>query len=231
MPGKIHRFDTYDLRKWQPHDVKTFVDIGANVGTVSIMARILFPEARIIAFEPCREVFEKLLFFRPWGVEVFNYALGDGKPLAFQRHSTHSGMHKFWSKDEPGFEKLMKYAPDTYYSRSKTLPDIIKSHKVEPPYILKIDCEGGERFLLKDPECKDIVRNSLQTNMELHRMAGSLDEWLAWYRDIDTHDLLVGNWDNDRKVFAYHLVEDKLPVGKWSLEVQLLRKKKPMKHI
>jgi len=53
MAGKIHYYDTYDLRKFlkiSPYCIDGLIDIGANVGSVSIMGRLLFPAARIIGF-------------------------------------------------------------------------------------------------------------------------------------------------------------------------------------
>ena len=37
---------SYDLRKFSPNEILYFVDIGSNVGTTSIMAKILNPFAK-----------------------------------------------------------------------------------------------------------------------------------------------------------------------------------------
>ncbi len=99
MAGKIHRFDCYDLRKHTGSGIKTFIDIGANVGTTSIMARILFPKARIIAIESAKTTFEKLKFFSNWFIECFQFALGDGKPVRFHDRG-HLSLNRFYTEDE-----------------------------------------------------------------------------------------------------------------------------------
>ncbi len=38
--------------------VRTIVDVGANVGSISLLAKSYFPEAAVYAFEPVREYFE-----------------------------------------------------------------------------------------------------------------------------------------------------------------------------
>jgi len=217
MGGKIHKYDTYDLRKWGPYDVATFVDIGANCGTVSIMARILFPDARIIAIEPCRETFSHLQFYMNWGVECYNFAMGDGTELSFQKGS-HSGLNQFSSSEEASYSKGLYRVP------SQTLPNIFKAFNVVPPYILKIDCEGGERFLLNDPACKDVVRGSLQTCMELHKYPGvTSQQWRDWLKDIETHQLLLPKWEKHGDKYKCGYVPVDLLPSNYS-DIQLLRK-------
>ena len=60
MAGKIWRYDCYDIRKFDPGDIDTFLDIGANCGRTSLQAKVLNPTARVISIEPCINTFEIL---------------------------------------------------------------------------------------------------------------------------------------------------------------------------
>ena len=103
MAGKILRYDCYDLRKFKVGDIHTFLDIGANIGTTSLMAQILNPTARVIALEPVKETFEvlrrNLEHVSHPKIECYNIALGDGKPMCFHRRK-YNGMHRFYSEKE-----------------------------------------------------------------------------------------------------------------------------------
>jgi len=194
MAGKIHKYDCYDLRKFGPDKIMTFVDIGANVGTTSIMARILFPRARILAFEPAPETFEKLSFFKSWFIECHQLALGDGTKLSYDK-SGHSGLSKFYSEQEKKWWKQ-----DQIMIESKTLPQIFQDHKIdiEKPYIIKMDCEGGERFILNDNNAIELVRKSVQSIFEIHiGLGGTTEQWQEWFgRFADTHELRLGQWED-----------------------------------
>lgn len=66
------------IRSFHPRDV--FFDVGANVGVYSLYAASLFPEMRIVAFEPMTENFKALLANRDMngftGVICLYYAVG-----------------------------------------------------------------------------------------------------------------------------------------------------------
>jgi hypothetical protein len=162
-------------------------------------------------------------WFQPWGVECHNMALGDGTPLRFNQSRSGSGYNYFsHSKDR-------QYEYGSYTVPSKTLSSIMEDFKVQPPYILKIDCEGGERFMLTDPGSKDIVRNSLQVVMELHRSGGPFETWMEFFKSIDTHDTFILTKEDDPDLPGHkHYVYNRCPPDQIQprqyLNVQLLRK-------
>jgi len=195
MAGRIFYFDTYDLKKFlkiSPYCIDGVLDIGANIGTVSIMSRVLLSSSRILAFEPCIENFDTLeRNLRHWGVECYNLALGDGNPMCFLKGS-HSGIHRFVRQDE---EQWIPKEPE-YWTDSMTLKQMIDTYKFDAEnYIIKVDTEGGERHLLND-ESINIVRGSVQFMAELHGgWGGSVQEWNDWFDELkDTHELRVGTW-------------------------------------
>lgn len=187
MAGKIFRFDPYDIRKYEPYDIKTIVDIGASNGTVSIMARVLQPSSRILAFEPARATFDHFQRnMQNWAVECYRLALGDGSPMYF-KPGRFRGENRFTNE---GDGEAVDSIP---------LSEIFKNYKVETttPYIVKIDCEGGEVSLLRDPGAFEILSRSTQFMIELH--PGVYDDckiWEEWIQKFGrTHNPYLVIWD------------------------------------
>ncbi len=52
--------DEYQIRDLRPHNVHTIVDIGAHVGSFTVLCHHYWPEAKIVAVEPHPESFELL---------------------------------------------------------------------------------------------------------------------------------------------------------------------------
>ena len=200
--SKIWDYDCYDLRKFKPGEIDFFLDIGANVGTVSLQAKVLLPKAKVISLEPARDTFEilerNMQQWKSTGIKLYNVALGDGSLMSFHRKGkAGSGMNRFYNQDEK--DKWRKNYE--YEIESKTIKQIFEDYKidVEKKYIIKIDCEGGERHLLQqEKDFTYYVKNSVQVMMEIHRGLGggeSYDGWNEWFKKIkDTHTLKLGTW-------------------------------------
>jgi len=208
--GKIWWYDIYDLRKFGIDDINTFIDIGANTGSVSMMAKILFSRTRIIAIEPSKETFAKMRErLRCWGkhcFECYNIALGNGENLYLNRmrpsgRQRQNGAFQFYTDKE---RKDKNIETDEDGIKSKTLRQIFDDYSIDEsqPYVMKIDCEGGERFILQDKkESLNIIRNSLQTAMEIHfKTGGSKKEWGDCLSQVsDSHNAFMGWFDSPRK--------------------------------
>jgi len=210
MAGKIHRYDCYDLRKFKSDYIRTFVDIGANVGSTAIMARILFPKARVVAFEPAPETFEKLSFFTTWQIECYQLALGDGTKLSYHKNDKNSGLSRFYNESEKKW-----WVQNQIFVDSKPLSEIFEIYKIDTtqPYIIKIDCEGGERFLLNDNKATELIRGSVQSIYEIHDgIGGTKEQWKTWFNQFkDTHELRVAQWQdkhNPNQKYVYSQVPE-----------------------
>jgi len=52
--------DEYQINDLRPHNVRTIVDIGAHVGSFTVLCHHYWPEAKIVAIEPHPDSFDLL---------------------------------------------------------------------------------------------------------------------------------------------------------------------------
>jgi FkbM family methyltransferase len=195
MAHQIFNHDTYNLRKYYPGSVDYFLDIGACVGTTSLLFRTIDPLAKVIALEPSPLEFDYMKTIAGvWGVKCYNMALGNGEQLCFEKISR--GCHRFYTEAEK------QWWPEKHYLvESKTLPALFKHFKIHGRYIIKVDCEGGERFLLEDKEAIEIIRNAVQFNLEIHyKFGGTMEQWNKWFDNFRrTHNLYIKTKEKDKR--------------------------------
>ena len=148
--------DCYRLRRFK--DLDLIVDIGANVGVFSRYARSRFPDARIIAFEPCPSTYAMLVEnLEGYRVETHQVALGDGSPVGFRIART-SGSNQSFSEargtPSASLEGLLDLAHAALGSRA----------------FVKVDCEGAERYLT-DHMSTSLLQFTQGFGMEYHLKA------------------------------------------------------------
>jgi len=194
MAHRIWRYDTYSLRKYGPKSIDHFLDIGGCVGCTSLLFKTIDPYAKISSIEPCFEDYEKLeRLGRDWGFRTYNFALGDGKPMCFERKRR--GAHKFYAEED---KQLWPVVPE-FFADSKTITEIFDFLQIGGRYIVKVDCEGGERFILNDEKSIPLIKGAIQFNIELHRLGGTLNEWSGWFDKFKTtHQLYKRNDKGER---------------------------------
>lgn len=149
--------DEYRLRPQLGKLVTTILDIGANYGFFGMFARTLFPEARIICLEPVEATYLDLrVNLQGLDIQSYQAGLGDGQPIKLQ----------------PGHDGSSTYvsAPVEEGVPSHTLPQLFKHLSIQQPEttILKIDCEGAERYIVEDPEALEILKRVGHWAMEVH---------------------------------------------------------------
>jgi len=152
--------DIYKVASLSSGELDFVVDIGANIGVFSVMMRMKHPNAKIVAVEPC---LESLYYLKKninmLNVEVLPCALGDGSKFSF------------FSRDDNLLRNVfISGEGDTYQVDSMTLGNIFHAQKLDisKNYLLKIDCEGAEKFLIGDEVAENIIKNSFQTSLEIH---------------------------------------------------------------
>jgi FkbM family methyltransferase len=156
--------DEYGLRELALDGAKpdVFYDIGANVGLVSVMARMLFPTVRIVAVEPFPETFFLLKANTAHlHIDCRQVALGDGEPLGMWRSPGVDlcNQTRALATDDPA---------DIVPIASVRLSELVGKQDREGFYIIKIDVEGAEKFLLDDPNAGAVLRGACHWVMEYH---------------------------------------------------------------
>lgn len=211
--------DVYRMNDWDNNYFDTIIDIGANVGMFILYASIRNPNAKIFAYEPCVQTYkqlEKNTFYLS-NVKCFNAALGNGSPLFFYNTGS-SGHNLFYQQNES--ELPTETTPTVSYK----LTTIFNDNKINGKYFIKIDCEGGERFLLEDKENIEIINNSHALGMEIHfppkkertkQRFKTFPTWKIW------NDWIYDNFNNTHNI-DYHNSSSRNGTGVYSLSKRKL---------
>ena len=195
--GDLVRKDTYLIQDLGANIFEYVIDIGGNCGMFTAMMKYKYPQAVNIVLEPCKTTFrhleENTCFMEK--IHIENAALGDGSDLYFY-NMEYSGMNIFHKDARKG---------DSYAVKSYKLPQIFDKYNInrDSTYFIKVDCEGGERFLLNDHETTEIVKGCGQMGMEVHFPSTkegvsnrfdefpTFDEYDNWVKEnlSDTHEV------------------------------------------
>jgi FkbM family methyltransferase len=133
-------------------DFATVVDIGANVGQFSLLARTLVPTCRIFAFEPLGRpaaVFRRL-FAGDARTCIFQVAIGGGQGPALmhvsrrQDNSSLLPIGPLQTAFAPGTDEV---AQETVTMAS--ISTLLTIDEIRPPALLKIDVQGYEAAVLE----------------------------------------------------------------------------------
>jgi FkbM family methyltransferase len=161
--------EQYDCLRGQPN-VRTIVDVGANIGTASVFLLNAYPDASVIAIEADRGNFEVLQRnLAPYGprARALHLALWHrSEMLMLDRGSFRDGGE--WSF------QVKSACNSAAEVRGVTLPQLMAEQELSSINILKVDIEGAERYVfdrtlsrclpridtlaieLHDPECRDV---------------------------------------------------------------------------
>jgi FkbM family methyltransferase len=136
-------------------NINTILDIGASNGGYATKARKIFPQAKIISFEPLPNSFNALQkkFANDKLHNAFNIVLSDvaGEMEFFE--NDYSGSSSILSMTENHIDAY----PQTAHAKriivqSKTLDEIFDTLKIESETLMKIDVQGAESMVLKGSE-------------------------------------------------------------------------------
>jgi FkbM family methyltransferase len=120
------------------------VDVGANIGQFANAAKLFFPDARVVSFEPDPETYADLQANTQalGNMVLYNFGLGDREGVrTFHRHRL-SVMSSFSAKTgETAHHRASAELP------VRRLDAVLKAD--DRPDLLKIDVEGFERHVLQ----------------------------------------------------------------------------------
>ncbi len=156
-------------------EVRTIVDVGANVGASGLFWKARYPEARLLCFEPVTENFallsENLAGYA--STECYNEGLGSADAQLELIASPGAGNQGGWSLYQRG-QKGAEARQRVTIRRSGARLAELAVHSID---ILKVDTEGHEREILLGLEPGILERTGYITG-ELH---GERDfELLDW---------------------------------------------------
>jgi len=146
----------------------TIIDAGANIGMVTLYYKVLYPKAKILAFEPSPETFEILKDNVENNnlndITIFNTAISDNNS------STMEFFHHGSVQGNTGSSVIK----DIVLSKSKKIGRIqVKNSKLsryitQPVDMLKLDIEGMESEVIHDLITSNKVDLVLESILEFH---------------------------------------------------------------
>lgn len=151
--------------------IAAFLDIGANVGMVSLAVRDREPQIPIVAVEPHPITFHTLEKNCKGSRIICDHcALGTG-PVALEPGRS-SLSHSYFPPPDG--------APALTHIPVKTLPELILHHDLPVEGLsIKIDIEGAEACMVGDSASEAILAKVPILAMELHHNTAYLIEWLV----------------------------------------------------
>jgi FkbM family methyltransferase len=139
-----------------------FIDIGGGIGEFSQAIVEISPNTHVFIYEPFIDGYNKIrdMFHGFQNVSVFNEAFGNGFCLYLKKMPR-------WDQNMFVEKKISK---DDVKVVSRDLKFIIDDNKIDigEQCGLKMDCEGGEWYLLDDPNSVDLLKKFSYIAIEVH---------------------------------------------------------------
>ena len=147
-------------------DLRTIVDIGANMGTFAVYAAGLCPQARILCVEPEMNNFSRLTeHLRLNGLSDRVTAL----PIAV---CGRAGTRRLALRDSPVHSLVAAQSDERFMDvPCTTLPDLLRDNGLPHVDLLKINCEGMEYEILGSLAAADVAGID-RIRMEYHNLDG-----------------------------------------------------------
>ena len=142
--------------KWlQGTNIRTIIDVGANVGQSAVEFRKIFPNAMIYSFEPLRDCFEQMNanLKNVQNFRSFNLALGDKKGRATINRSSFcesSSIRKMAKLHREAFPETAKETPEVV--NIDTIDNVAQEIDLQGDILLKIDVQGYEDKVIAGSE-------------------------------------------------------------------------------
>lgn len=133
-------------------DIKSVLDIGANIGQFAKKARFIFPEASIYSFEAIPDIYEMLVnnFSSDKKFKSYNIGLGNEKgetTFYVNDFSDSSSFLKMNNTHKENFP-ITNHGEKAILVNIDKLDNIISVEEIEPPYLVKLDVQGFEREVI-----------------------------------------------------------------------------------
>ncbi len=131
-----------------------FFDIGAHIGTFSLLTSYQFPDSKIFAFEACNETFKLLKSNIDYNdiknINAFHKAVAavDGEVKLYHSKDAGNWGHSITSRLSDSFESV----------KSVNLSQFMDEYNIQKIDLIKFNCEGAEFEILNSLSDKQIAR-------------------------------------------------------------------------
>lgn len=186
--------DCYEFKNWaskqQTNKQLCIVDIGANVGSFSVMAADMLPSAKIHSFEMVKSNFDFLQTKtnKYKNIQSHNIAIiGVNKPVGKIIHKTNHGGHKVIFEENKEWvdkNKIVNHNDVSFLSFQQTL----NAYNITKIDFLKIDAEGSEYEIFANIDQHNLWHLIENISLEVHKKLSP--------ESIDLKDMLLKHYKN-----------------------------------
>ena len=139
----VRRDYRLDLKGVVPDNIKTILDLGANVGMAAVYLHKQFPGAQIACVEPSpanTELLKKAFTLNGISGQVFEAAIG-----------AEDGTIDLYLSDQPDCNSVFPSAgsANTVQVRKVSVPSLMKQMGWDHIDLLKLDVEGAEKYIFE----------------------------------------------------------------------------------
>ncbi len=197
MPNEIddYNFDSIDFK-----DGDVVIDIGGNIGTVSIYLAKKYPFLKIYAFEPVKQNYENFLKNIELNninkdiIKVFNLAITkDRRDVILTSPFDNSGASNIYNNFRGSGNIISN---NDISIKSITFDDIFANNNISKCKLLKIDCEGAEYEILYSANVENL-KNCEYMRAEFHgKKYKQKDLYNHCNRFIKNIDVMYNSDDN-----------------------------------
>ena len=180
--------DQYGLKALPQDSAKYFLDVGAAYGLISILARLLHPQMKIMAVEPHAETYADLVAnVDHMQILTLNAALGTGAMFYLEKERKMKLCNSFGPEEK-----------NTRAIQSFTLSELINKCNFKPEdTVIKMDCEGAEWNMIGNKNDEEIIKLCKLLALEVHNKKGErrIDDFYQWIVNLagNTHEITVYN--------------------------------------
>ena len=197
MPNEIddYNFDSIDFK-----DGDVVIDIGGNIGTVSIYLAKKYPFLKIYAFEPVKQNYENFLKNIELNninkdiIKVFNLAITkDRRDVILTSPFNNSGASNIYNNFRGSGNIILN---NDISIKSITFDDIFSNNNISKCKLLKIDCEGAEYEILYSANVENL-KNCEYMRAEFHgKKSKQKDLYNHCNKFIKNIDVMYNSDDN-----------------------------------
>ena len=165
--------DEYKLNEIEFQDNDIVLDIGANVGSVSILLAKKYPKLKIYSFEPHPINFEN--FLQNIELNKVDNIIPIQKAVSKNSNVVQELSLCYTNTGATSLFKSVAGAKDTFKVYTISIDDILNEFNINEIKFLKIDCEGSEFDILEhSAKIKNIPVHNL--SVEIHTFVEPLEK-------------------------------------------------------